>query len=138
MTKAERKAEETKLAFEKYLGGVASKARMQAERQYDRRMPARAALVKSFVDAAINAAKANERERVAKIAAAMACANAKPAAPIRQQCVVVRRAPVPPPAPKPEVVVTSFGEKLPGRKVYVPARGLPSGFRTAVYERIAV
>lgn len=76
---------------------IARKARVTAERAIDRRNPLRLHLIEAEVTAAVNRARADERERQARVraerAAAMARANAAPAAPIRQQCTVVRRGP---------------------------------------------
>ncbi len=74
---------------------ITRQARATAERAIDRRNPLRLHLIEAQVTAALNQARADERERQARVraerAAAMARANAAPAAPIRQQCTVVRR-----------------------------------------------
>lgn len=92
-----------------FLQRVARNARTKAERQYDRRMPARAAHIDAFILAAVNAAKVEEREQAAKAQQTREQADIRRVSanaqmgPIRQQCVVVRKGPA-----------------LPARREFVP------------------
>ncbi|GEM_PF-4847782 len=102
MTRSERKAFELETAFNRYLERVKAAARMRGEGMYDRRMPARKALIDAFVTAAVNSAKATEHARRAAIVAqkttkpVVILATAAPAAkPTATKCVVLGRLAIP-------------------------------------------